>query len=90
MEQQAKQCIAPTLAAGEYSDLFEHIVFGKQKTSEQAAEFRLGGARGSFAEIVNHARIGIQLFVLILREVVCLNIVAQAEFPVRRELRARE
>src|SRR5580693_2805518 len=90
MQQQAKQGVAAAFAAGEHSDLLEHVIFGKQKTAEQAAEFSLRGARGRVAQIVDHPRVSIEFFVLILGEVVSLNVVAEAEFAMRCPFGARQ
>src|SRR5882757_2391248 len=84
MQQQPQQGIAAALAAGKHSDLLEHVVFGKKEAAKQAAQFRLRGTRGSVAEIVNHSRVRIELFVLILRKVISLDVVAKLVFAARR------
>src|SRR5580704_11193964 len=79
MQQQAQQGVASALAAGKNADLFENVFVGKEKTTEQAAQFGLGGARRGFAEIVKDAGGLVEFFVLILREVVGLDVVAEAK-----------
>src|SRR5258708_22591375 len=90
MQKETKQGIAPALAAGKHADLFENIVFGEQKTTEQAAQFCLRRARRGVTEVVDHARVRIQFFVLVLREVVGLNVVAESVFSAGSVFRARE
>ncbi len=46
--------------------------------------------RGSVAEVVDHARFGIEFFVLILREVVGLNVVAEFVFALCRLFGSRQ
>src|SRR5579862_277351 len=90
MQQQAQQGIASTLTAGENADLLEDIVFGKQETSQQAAKLGLAATGRGIAEIIDQACVGLELLVLILREVVGLNVVPKAEFAMRCRLGARE
>ena len=66
----------------------EHIIGGEQKTAQQAAQFGLGRAGEQFAEIVQDAGVGIEFLVLILREVVRLNVVAEPIFAVGERLGA--
>ena len=90
MQQHPGQRVAVALAAGEHADPLEDVVVGKQEAAEQAAQFGLAGARRRFSKIVEDAGVGIEFLVLILREVVGFDVVAQAVFAVRRRLSAGE
>src|SRR5258708_34155577 len=69
------QCVAIALSGGEYANGLEDVVFRKQKTSQQAPQFGLRGARGGFKQIVEHACLRVQHLVLVLGEVVYVHIV---------------
>ena len=90
VQQHTQQGIAAALSAGEHSDFLEDVVFGEEKTSQQAAQLGLRGPRRHVAEIVNHAGVGIEFFVLVLGKVVSLNIVSKPELAAGERLRARE
>ena len=60
--------------------LLENVVLGKQKTSQQTAQLGIGGTRRLALQIVQHARVRVELFVLILREIVDFGVVAQPIF----------
>src|SRR5208283_525591 len=83
MQQQPQQGIAPAFAARKNSSLLEYVVFGKKKTSQQAAQFGLRRARRKLAQIVENPRLRIELLVLILREIIGLHVVSEAEFAAR-------
>ncbi len=70
LQQHAGQRVAVALAAREHADALEHVVFGKQETAQQAAQLGVGGARSFALQIVQHARVGVEFLVLILREVI--------------------
>ena len=79
MQQHAGQRVTIALAAGKHADGLENIVLRKQKAAKQAAQLRLRGARRSFKQIVEHARVGIKGLVLVLRKVIDISIVAQPQ-----------
>ena len=83
MQKQTKQRIAAAFSAGEHADLLEHVVFGKQKAPEKAAELGLRGARRRCAKIVDHARLRIEFLVLILGKIVGLHAMTESEFRSR-------
>ena len=88
MHQHAQQGVAIALSAGEHADAFENVVGGKQKASEQAAQFGLRGTRRKFAEIVENARVGIEFLVLVLREVIGLDVVSEFVLAFGKRFRA--
>ena len=47
--------------------------------AKQAAQLRLRGARRGFKQVVEHARLWIERFVLVLREVIDISIVAEPQ-----------
>ena len=79
MQQHAGQRVAIALAAGKNADGLENNVLRKQETAEQAAQFRLRGTRRGFKQVVQHARVGIKSFVLVLGKVIDISIVAQPQ-----------
>ena len=80
MQQHFEQRVTIALASGEDTDALEDIVAREKKTAEQAAQFGLRGCTRKLAEVVEDARFRIELFVLILREVVELHLVAELVF----------
>src|SRR5271155_5307674 len=80
MQQHAQQRIAIALAAGEYADALENILAGKQEATQQAAKLSFAGLRRNPAQVIQNARILVELLVLILGEIVGLNVVAQLVF----------
>src|SRR5207302_4966840 len=88
MQQQTKQGIAPALSAREHPDLLKDIVFGEKETAKQAAQLSLGRARRKLAQIVDHASVRIEFLVLVLREIVRLYVVPEAELTVGQRFRA--
>src|SRR5579864_5380025 len=87
MQQQSQQRVAAALTTREHANLFEDVVFGKQETPEQAAQFGFAGAGRGSADIVDDAGVGIEFLILILRKVVGLDVVAETEFAVGHLLR---
>ena len=89
-QQHARQRVAVALAAREHADALEDVVVGKQETAEQGAQARLvAEGRGRDAgEVVEQPRVRIERLVLVLREVVGLHVVPQAEFAGRHRLLA--
>ena len=85
MQQHLEQSVAIALASGEHADAFEDIVSGEKKTAEQAAKLRLRGRGREFAQVVENAGFGIEFLVLVLREVVGMDFVAEFVFT-RRQL----
>ena len=75
--QHAGQRVAVALAAGEHRYGLEDIVFREQEAAQNAAQLGVGGARGDGGQVVDHAGVLVQLFVLVLGEVIGLGIVAQ-------------
>src|ERR1700674_239196 len=80
VQQHFQQRVAIALASGEDADALKHIVARKKKTAEQAAQLGLRGGGREFAKVVEDASFRIELFVLFLREVVGLDVVAQLVF----------
>jgi hypothetical protein len=80
MQQHFQQRVAIALASGEHADALEDIVSRKKKTAEQAAQLGLRRGGRKFAEIVENARFRIEFLVLVLREVVEMNFVAELVF----------
>jgi len=66
MQQHAGQRIAIALTTGKHADSLKNIVLGKKKATEQAAQFGLRGARRGFEQVIQHARLRIESFVLVL------------------------
>ena len=89
MQQHAGQRVTIALSAGEHADGLEYIVFRKQKAAEQAAQLGLGGARRGLKQIVEHARVGVERFVLVLSKIVDIGIVAQPQLAGGGWLRCR-
>ena len=81
--QHAGQRVAVALAAGEHADGLEDVVFGEQEAAQDGAQLGVGGARGDLAQVVEHAGVGVELLILILREVVRLGVVAERVFAGR-------
>ena len=81
MQQHPRQRVAIALAAGQHADPLEHVVFGEQEAARAgcAARFRRSAATTS-PMIVEHPRVRIEFLVLILREVIGLDVVAELEF----------
>src|SRR5271155_593351 len=80
MQQQLQQRIAIALASREDANALKNIVAGKKKTPEQTAKFGLGRRARKFAEVIENASLGIEFLILILREVVELDIMAELVF----------
>ncbi len=80
VQQHLEQRVAVALASGKNADALEHIVSGKKKTAEQAAQLGLRGGCREFSKVVEDASFRIEFFVLILREIVGLDVVAQLVF----------
>src|SRR5215472_1303227 len=74
MQQHAQQSIAVTFASGEHAYAFENIISGKQKTAEQVAQIGFARRWRYAAEIIENARLLVQLFVLVLRKIIALNV----------------
>src|SRR5579859_8019985 len=88
MQQHASQRVTIALATGKNADGLENIIFRKQEAAKQAAQLRLRGARRSFKQVVEHARVGIKSLVLVLCEVIDIRIVAEPQLAISRLLRA--
>ena len=80
VQQHFQQRVTIALASGEDADTLKDIVSREKETAEQAAQFGLRRGSGEFAEIVENAGFGIELFVLVLREVVEMDFVAEFVF----------
>src|SRR5450432_1527153 len=80
MKQHAEQGVAIPLPARQYTDTLEYILGRKQEAAQQAAKFGFGGSGRDLAEVVENARVRVQFFVLILREVVCLDVMSRTIF----------
>ncbi len=68
--QHAGQRITVALTAGKHADALKHVVFGKQETAQQAAQFGLRRARRDSAQIVQNFAVSVQFLVLILCKVI--------------------
>src|SRR6266576_6037290 len=86
MKQHPQQRVTITLAAGKYADALENLVGRKEKTAQQAAQLCLCGAGRKLGQVIEDARVLVELFVLILGKVICLNVVAQAVFASAQRL----
>ena len=78
-QQHPGQRVAIAFAAGEHADRLENIVVGEQETAQQAAQLVLLAARRDAADVVEHAGVGVEHLVLVLREVVRRDVVAERE-----------
>src|SRR5260370_35728189 len=78
--QHFEQRLAIALASGEDADALKNIVAREKKTTEQAAQLGLRGRCREFSKVVEDASFRIEFFVLILREIVGLDVVAQLVF----------
>src|SRR6516165_9441227 len=77
MQQQPQKRIASALAAGKHADSLEHIVRLEQETSEQTAQLSLARSRRDPPDVIDNALVHIELFVLILREVIRLDLMTK-------------
>ena len=68
----------------------ENVVFGEQEAAQNAAQLGVGGARSHRGQIVDQARAGVELLVLVLREVVRLGVVPQGVFAGGHRFHSRE
>src|SRR5260370_3145488 len=78
--QHFEQRLAIALASGEDADALKNVVARKKETAEQAAQLGLRGGCREFSKVVEDASFRIEFFVLILREIVGLDVVAQLVF----------
>ena len=90
MHEQSKKSIAPALTAREHADALEDVIGLKQEAAQQAAQFGLRRTRRNLLEVVKNARVGIEFFVLILREIVGLDVVSQFVFARAQRFRSRK
>src|SRR5579864_8824846 len=77
MKQHARQRVTIALPAREYSELLEHIVVGKQKTSQQITQLGHRRSRRDLLNVIQHAPFRIENFVLVLGEIVRLSVVSE-------------
>src|SRR5271157_6502329 len=75
MQQHPRQGITVALAAREYADGLEDIVFGEQEATQQAAQLGHGFLRRDIRKVVEHSSLGVELLVLVLREIIGLDVV---------------
>ena len=71
--------VAVALAAGEDAEFFEDVVAGEHEAAEEGAEFDDGNFGGGSADVVEHDGVGVEDFVLVLREEVGEDVVAFAD-----------
>src|SRR4029077_12983499 len=90
VQQHAEQGVAIALTTGEHADALEHVIGREQKAAQQTSQLGLRGARRNVAEIVEDARIRIEFLVLVLREIIRLNVVAQLVFALSQGLGLRQ
>ena len=80
MQQHPQQRISVALTAGEYADTFEYFVSGEQEAAEQVAQIGFSRRGRNPADVVNHACVLVEFFVLVLREIIELNVVTELIF----------
>src|SRR5207249_7738461 len=90
MQQHLEKRIAVALAAREYADALEDVVTREQKTAEQAAQLGLRGRWRHLSQVFQNAGFGVEFLVLVLREIVGLDVVAELEVSGREGLRASQ
>src|ERR1019366_2896004 len=78
--QHTGQGVAVAFTAGKHADGLEDVVFGEEEAAEDAAQFGIGGARSDGGQIVDEARVLVQLLVLVLGEIVGLGVVTEDVF----------
>src|SRR5271157_1046568 len=75
MQQHPRQGITVPLAAREHADRLENVVFGRQEAAQQAAQLGHGFLRRDVGKVVEHSPLRVELFVLVLREIIGLDVV---------------
>ena len=78
------------LTAREHAQALENVIFGKQECSQQAAQLGLRVRGRQVPQVIQHAGLGIQLFILVLREVIGFHVVPQAKLAPGHRLNARQ
>src|ERR1700677_2407685 len=86
VQQHFQERIAITLASRQDADALENIVARKKETAEQAAQLGLRGGRREFSKIIEDASVGIEFFVLVLREIIGFDVVAELVVSRRQRL----
>ena len=76
-DKNARQGEAIALAAGEHAELLEDVVAGEEEAAEERTEFLFGHLERGAADVVEHARVGVEHLVLVLREVLADHVVAE-------------
>ena len=71
--------VAVAFAAGEDAEFLEDVVAGEHEAAEEGAEFDDGNFGGGAGDVVEHAGVGVEDFVLVLREEVGEDVVAYAD-----------
>ena len=68
--------VAVALAAGEDAEFFEDVVAGEHEAAEEGSQFDYGDFGGGGGDVVEHAGVGVEDFVLVLGEEVNEGVVA--------------
>ncbi len=71
--------VAVALAAGEDAEFLEDVVAGEHEAAEQGAQLDDGNLGGDAGDVVEHLGVGVEDFVLVLREEVGEDVVAFAD-----------
>ncbi len=79
-DEHAGEGVAVALAAGEHAEGLEDVVAGEHEAAEEIAERDGVDARVGAGDVFEHARGGVEDLVLVLREVVGDDVVADADF----------
>jgi hypothetical protein len=73
----SRQGVAIALAAGEDAERLEDVVAAEEKTAEERTELDFRDFEGGAADVVEHAGIAVEDFVLVLREILADYVVAE-------------
>ena len=77
--QNPRQRKAVPLSARKHAQRLEHIVAGKEKAAQQRAQLDFRHLQRGAADVIQHARLGIEHLVLVLRKVLAHHVVAQLD-----------
>src|SRR6185369_16629351 len=80
MEKHFQERIAVSLPTGKDGDALEHFIRRKQEAAQKIAQLSLPRTRRIVSQIVQHASIWIEFFVLVLGEVISLNLMTKLVF----------
>src|SRR5437773_12321980 len=80
MQQHPQQRISVALTARKHADALKYFVSGEKEAAEQVAQIGFSRRGRDPADVVNHACVLVEFFVLVLREIVELNVVTELIF----------